>query len=181
MAARFRRSSRVQHENALFSERLKTVSKFLASLSIPSRRAKGTILVVDDDPLVLEVTQRFFEQRKMRALTAQNAIQALEILDEGRVDVVLLDIHMPHQDGFALLPKLRVLYPSVPVVMLTGDGYPAETMNRCAKLGASGFVSKHTEMENVVLAVVRALKGISEAVESAKDASPPAQPLGAVC
>lgn len=113
---------------------------------------------MDDDLYVLDVSKRFLEQRGFRVSVASEATRALEVLDEGRVNGVLLDIHLPHQDGLALLPKFRTLYPEVPVVMLTGDGYAPELMERCGRLGAAGFVSKHTELENVALALRRAVQ-----------------------
>jgi DNA-binding NtrC family response regulator len=122
-------------------------------------RGRPTVLVVDDDLFVLDVSKRFLEQRGFHVSVASEAGRALEVLDEGQVNAVLLDVHMPHQDGLALLPKFRALYPDVPVVMLTGDGYRPELMDRCGSLGAAGFVSKHTELENVALAVRRAVKG----------------------
>lgn len=116
------------------------------------------ILVVDDEPLILEMTSEFLKDAGFEAITATSSAEALKRIAEKPVDAVLLDIRMPGEDGLAALPKIRAAQPGAPVIMLTGAGYNERLMQDALKAGASGFVSKETEMENVVLAVTRALK-----------------------
>ncbi len=118
------------------------------------------ILVVDDEPLILEMTSEFLKDAGFEAATATSSTEALKRIAEKPVDAVLLDIRMPGEDGLAALPKIRAAQPGVPVIMLTGAGYNETLMQDALKLGASGFVSKETEMENVVLAVKSALKHV---------------------
>lgn len=122
------------------------------------RKPAGRILVVDDEPLILEMTSEFLKDAGFEAITAASSAEALERVAEKPVDAVLLDVRMPGEDGFAALPKIRGAQPGVPVIMLTGGGYDETLMQNALKAGASGFVSKETEMENVVLAVKRVLK-----------------------
>lgn len=121
-------------------------------------KTASCILVVDDEPLILEMTSEFLKDAGFEAVTATSASEALKRIAEKPVDAVLLDIRMPEEDGFTALPKIRAAQPGVPVIMLTGAGYNESLMQDALKAGASGFVSKETEMENVVLAVKRALK-----------------------
>ncbi|MFZ4694065.1 MAG: response regulator [Verrucomicrobiia bacterium] len=122
------------------------------------RKPTGRILVVDDEPLILEMTSEFLKDAGFEAITATSSSEALKCIAEKPVDAVLLDIRMPGEDGLSALPKLRAAQPGVPVIMLTGAGYNETLMQDALKAGASGFVSKETEMENVILAVKRALK-----------------------
>jgi DNA-binding response OmpR family regulator len=131
------------------------------------RKSASRVLIVDDEPLILEMTSEFLQGAGFEAVTALSAAEALKAIASKPVDAVLLDVHMPGEDGFAAIPKIRALLPGVPIVMLTGAGYSDALMQDALKAGASGYVSKETEMENVVLAVKRAIKQARGAGEKA--------------
>jgi signal transduction histidine kinase/CheY-like chemotaxis protein len=67
------------------------------------------VLVVDDDRESREVIAATLQERHAGVLTASSAAQALAVLNEQRVDVLLADIGMPHEDGYALIRKIRAL------------------------------------------------------------------------
>jgi PAS domain S-box-containing protein len=85
------------------------------------RGGSGTILVVEDNPAVADVTATLLGQLGYRVLRAPGAAEALSLLDDGDVDLVLTDIVMPGpMDGLALAAEIRRQYPQVPVVLTTG-------------------------------------------------------------
>ncbi|MCC7519253.1 MAG: response regulator transcription factor [Verrucomicrobiae bacterium] len=122
------------------------------------RKPSGRVLVVDDEPLILEMTSVFLKNAGFEAVTAASSAEALRRLAEKPVDAVLLDIRMPDEGGLQALPKFRAAQPDVPVIMLTGVGYEENLMREALEAGANGFVSKDTEMENIVLAIKRVVK-----------------------
>jgi CheY-like chemotaxis protein len=67
-----------------------------------------TILIVDDEPILQEVCAFWLKQDGYRrVLTASDGIEALTILERGRIDMLIADIHMPKMDGMALIRRIR--------------------------------------------------------------------------
>lgn len=82
----------------------------------------ATVLLVDDEPEVLEVTKESIEDYFHEVLTAQGVTQALKVLEEHRVDIVVCDFKMPRKDGLELRKIVMQKYPHVQFVLLTGYG-----------------------------------------------------------
>ena len=78
------------------------------------------ILVVDDDPLVLMGTVDMLEDLGHLVMPAKSGLQALDILQETRVDLVLTDQSMPQMTGSELATRIRALHPDLPIVLVTG-------------------------------------------------------------
>ena len=85
---------------------------------------QGTILVVDDEPLLRNVAARLLEGLGYLALTAPDGESALKILreEDGKIDLVLLDLFMPGLSGLQTWEQLRALYPGVRVLFSSGYG-----------------------------------------------------------
>ncbi|MER8743106.1 response regulator [Mesorhizobium sp. M1004] len=106
------------------------------------------ILVVDDEPDVEPLFRQQF-RRDIRASRftmefAQSAIDALEQIDHAEgvtLILVLSDINMPGLSGLELLPKIKVLRPDVPVIMITAYG-DAETKRKALENGAEALLTK---------------------------------------
>jgi DNA-binding response OmpR family regulator len=101
------------------------------------------VLVVDDDPILLEFATVHLSSPSAVIETAPDGATAWSMLTRGDFDVVLLDIVMPGPDGFSLLEKIRAepKLRHLPVVMLTGHEDIA-TIDRAFSLGANSFVAK---------------------------------------
>ena len=80
----------------------------------------ATILVVDDDLLVLESLDDFLKQASYNVTTANSAREAIEQARETPYDVAVLDMKMPEMDGFQVAAMLRQLQPSLRVIIFTG-------------------------------------------------------------
>jgi CheY-like chemotaxis protein len=106
------------------------------------------ILVVDDEPDVEPLFRQQF-RRDIRASRftmefAQSAVDALEQIDHAEgvtLILVLSDINMPGMSGLDLLPKIKVLRPNVPVIMITAYG-DAETKRKALENGAEALLTK---------------------------------------
>lgn len=124
--------------------------------SAPGGVGKRTVLVVDDSPTVLKLVGMALERQGHTVLVAANPLQALARLDEVTPDLVLLDITMPHMDGFQLckLIKSNPQTAKVPVVMLSGkDGLFDKVRGRMA--GAVDHVAKPFDPAVLLQAVER--------------------------
>lgn len=104
---------------------------------------QGHILVVDDYLLNRMQLQRTLEQQGHTVALAENGRQALEMLEEGRFDLVLLDILMPEMDGFEVLARLKgdPARRDLPVIVISSLD-EMESVIRCIAMGAEDFLPK---------------------------------------
>jgi signal transduction histidine kinase/ligand-binding sensor domain-containing protein/DNA-binding response OmpR family regulator len=82
----------------------------------------STVLVVDDNTTNRTILQRLLQQWKIRPLLAASGREALSMLDQHRVDLVISDLHMPEMDGIALAKTLRTKNNDVPILLLSSVG-----------------------------------------------------------
>ena len=118
---------------------------------------RGTILVVDDDAKVLRTLADILKSRQFDVVTAENGRKALQIIDEGRVDAVLLDLVLGREDGLEVLRRIGGCLPGLPVIILTGHGTITKAVE-AVKVGAFDFLEKPVESEKIVLALENALR-----------------------
>ena len=101
------------------------------------------ILVVDDDPILLEFAKVYLATPAATIETAAGVDGALELMRSQAFDIVLVDIEMPKRDGYELLEIIRrtPATRSIPVMMLTGHEDIA-SIDRSYDLGATAFTTK---------------------------------------
>jgi CheY-like chemotaxis protein len=106
-----------------------------------------TILVTDDDKMILEGFKDLFERRGYRVLLADNGDLALAQLAKERVDMVFMDIVMPYKEGLETLIEIRRRFPDLPVYSMTGGGKhnKQDFFALAQKLGATGTLLKPIE------------------------------------
>jgi DNA-binding NtrC family response regulator len=88
-------------------------------LDFHSRHGR-TVLVVDDDLFILRYIEKALKMAKYEVKTANSGDQALIVLTEQKVDLVLTDIVMPDGDGFRLAARVKECDPDLPVLFMTG-------------------------------------------------------------
>jgi DNA-binding response OmpR family regulator len=115
-----------------------------------------TILVCDDEPDVRDMLQEYLKRRGYEVLTAEHSVALHKILETEQIDLIILDINMPGDDGLTTLRNLRPDN-QVPVVMLTAAG---EVFDRILglEMGADDYLGKPVdlrELEARVKAVLR--------------------------
>ena len=99
-----------------------------------------TILLVDDDAALLEVTSIVLASEGYRVLTAEDGVEALRILGRETLDLVVLDIMLPRMSGFEVLKKMRERS-DVPVVLLTAKSQSVDKVVGL-ELGADDYITK---------------------------------------
>ena len=115
------------------------------------------VLVIDDDPGVRDYLQTLATRQGYEVFVAADGESALAGLDETRPDIVTLDAILPGLDGVDVLKRLKQSLPHVPVIMLSGHGH-ARTIVQAMQLGASDFLRKPFEVEELDLAFKKALE-----------------------
>lgn len=100
-----------------------------------------TILLVDDDKLVLSTFCYALEQKGYRVLLAENGRHALTHLEQSTPHVMFLDIIMPEKEGLETLIEIKKRFPLVPVYVMSGGG-GADFLYMARKFGATGTIQK---------------------------------------
>jgi len=118
---------------------------------------KRTVLVVDDESNMLAVMRMILEDAGYDVLTASSGEQALPLLENPDVDVVLSDVRMPGMGGEAFLARSRAERPDVPIIVATAHG-TIKSAVRAVSSGASDYLTKPFEPEELEIAVHNAVK-----------------------
>jgi two-component system response regulator AtoC len=128
------------------------------------------VLVIDDDPGIREYLEALALRQGYRVTAVADGEEALARLGACRPDIVTLDAVLPGMDGLETLRQLKKLAPAVPVIMLSGHGQ-ASTIVEAMRLGASNFLRKPFEAEELELAFQKALEthALKEEVETLRD------------
>jgi DNA-binding response OmpR family regulator len=103
-----------------------------------------TILVADDDALTRSAYKSALERSGYRVFTAQDGEEALHIVGQGGVDLLLLDILMPRKEGLETLIEIKKHFPALTVIAMSAGGSRSETdfLAVAAKFGADGTLRK---------------------------------------
>jgi DNA-binding NtrC family response regulator len=100
-----------------------------------------SILVVDDELLIRDLLYDYFSGQGWSISVTESGEEALDILKEKKIDLVLTDIRMPKMDGLALASEVRQAHPDIPVVVMTG--YPSvETAVAALRTKVIDYVTK---------------------------------------
>jgi two-component system response regulator MprA len=124
-------------------------------LATSSERPPACVLVVDDDPDIVDVLSLILESRGYRVLSARDGHRALQLLKgPDRPQLVLLDLMMPGMDGWQFFAEQRAdpELARVPVVLLTGN---AQGQGELEGLGAAGYLRKPVELQTLLETVKR--------------------------
>ena len=124
---------------------------------------QATILVVDDDPCIRELLSLHLTNAGYDVRVAEDAIVAGHLLLKQLPDLVLLDVDMPHMDGFQLMEALKAdqTVRHVPVLFLTAN---EEGKERGNKLGAVGYLPKPILASQLLAEVARHIPGAPQPI-----------------
>jgi two-component system response regulator HydG len=123
----------------------------------PERGAPGTVLLIDDEPLLLRSLRRTLEGEGHRTALAESAEAAEPRLAESEPDVVLVDLGLGRDGGRALLEGLKREHPEVEVIVITGNA-SIESAVDCIRAGAFDYLAKPFDDHRVRTTVRRAIE-----------------------
>ncbi len=117
------------------------------------------ILVIDDEPLVLEVLKIRLKMKNYEVITASDGAEGIESAMREKPDLIILDIIMPGLDGYQVCRKLKedIKTKAIPVIMLTALGQSAEREKGYSS-GAYGYIFKPFDDEELLNSIEEALK-----------------------
>ncbi len=112
----------------------------------------ATILIVDDDRKICRLEDIYLRSEGFDTLVARDGFEALSIIGQKRVDLIVADILMPNLDGQGLLRALREHYIATPVLMMTSRS-AFEDKKRLFECGADDYMVKPVDLEELVLRI----------------------------
>ena len=117
-------------------------------------KAKATVLFVDDDESVLEVTCMMLEKLGYNTVTATSVSEAVEIYREKRsdIDLVILDLKMPGGGGTDAFKRIKEINPIAKILISTGSGHDPE-VEVLMSLGCKGVIQKPFGLETMSKAI----------------------------
>jgi two-component system OmpR family response regulator len=110
---------------------------------------KFKVLIVDDEEDFLETIVKRLRARNIEVTGAESGYKALELIDDGNFDVVILDVKMPGLDGIETLREMKKKKPLVEVIMLTGHA-SVESGIQGMQLGAFDYVMKPVALDELL-------------------------------
>ena len=119
-----------------------------------------SVMIVDDEEDFLETLVKRLEKRDVKVIGAKSGEEALELLRESPVDVVVLDVKMPGMDGIDALKEIKRRHPLVEVVLLTGHA-STEVAIKGMELGAFDYLMKPIGMDELLYKVQDAYERVS--------------------
>lgn len=142
------------------SHLLESPSSRLPETASPSMAAslRRRILVVDDDPVVLDVVTEILEGLDVDVETCSDPEIALALFASGSYDVVISDDRMPRMCGRDMLARVRGQRPETPTILMTGYGTPDKVDEAYERSGVFGFVHKPWNNAQVLETVQAALQ-----------------------
>ena len=119
--------------------------------------SQAHVLVIDDDPAVLEVLQETLTQEGHAVSLANDGARAMQVAKETPVQIVVTDFQLPDIDGVEIIDRLTRLDAKIIPIMMTGFG-TIETAVRAMKSGAFDFITKPFDPETVAVVVRKAVE-----------------------
>ncbi len=138
----------------------KAVVSALPTSEVLHKMAEGTpldVLVVEDNPVNQKVATRLLERLGYRADVAGNGLEALQILDLRKFDLVFMDMQMPEMDGLTATREIRRRYPAKRqprIVALTANAVPGDRQ-RCLEAGMDDYVPKPAKLEHLHAVILK--------------------------
>lgn len=118
---------------------------------------KATILIVDDEAEVREVLEEYFVENGYNALTVESAAAARKLAAQHPIDLAMIDIHMPGEDGLSLARHFREHYRSIAVVMLTSASAVLDRIIGL-EMGADDYIAKPFDPRELLARVKSVLR-----------------------
>lgn len=125
---------------------------------------KTKVLVIDDDPSMLELMEFQLQAEGYKATLAHTGEEGLKLAEAYRFDVVLADLQLPDLDGIEVIKRLKEISPASEIIMVSGHGSVSKAVE-ATKAGAFYFVEKPVEFEELMILIEMAIERRDQAEE----------------
>jgi len=122
---------------------------------------KQHVLIVDDDPSILEVLDARLTAAGFKVYKASNGPSALKLLKKHQVDILVSDMKMPEMSGLELLEESYTICPHLPVIFLTAYGTIPDAVN-AVKAGAIDYIAKPFDGKELTCKITKILSGTTQ-------------------
>ena len=122
------------------------------------------VLVAEDDFAVRKLTTVLLKNAGFSARAFESAEEAYISAEENRPSLALVDVMLPHENGYALTKKLRSLYPDLPIIIVTAKSLPADKRDGFLS-GADDYLVKPVDEEELILRIRALLRRSGTAYE----------------
>ncbi|MFW5710459.1 MAG: sigma-54-dependent transcriptional regulator [bacterium] len=117
----------------------------------------STILIIDDEPGIRTVLTDILEDEDYQVLSAADGLEGMDIIKNDSVDLVILDVWLPHMGGIDVLKEIKTLYPDLSVIVISGHAN-IDMAVKAVKNGAFDFLEKPLSLDKVITLVGNSLK-----------------------
>ena len=121
------------------------------------------ILVIEDDPEFLNLTQIWLQKAEYEVITAEDGVEGMRCLYSRRPNLVLLDVNMPKMDGYEVCRRIRDMS-DIPVLMVTVNGQKADRLKGFS-LGADDYIAKPVDFPELIARVQAVLRRAGSATQ----------------
>ena len=118
---------------------------------------ENLILLVDDEPVFTQFTQKILSEKGMKVVTAFNKAEGLDLFEKHHPDCVILDIFLPDGSGVDLIKPVRAIDSKVPIIMVSGQNEVDEVV-RAMKDGANDYIKKPFQGDELFLKIQMVLE-----------------------
>lgn len=129
--------------------------------NVPYKEANGMakVLIIEDDEHIWKIIEYRLKKEKHDLVWASDGLQALEILETIKPDLIISDIMIPYMDGIQILKKIKTddELKDIPIIMLTSKAQEKD-ITKALELGAQDYITKPFSPSELILRVNKALK-----------------------
>ena len=116
------------------------------------------ILVVDDEAPTRELLSLYFKKRGYDVTTASTAADAMRVVKEIPLQLVILDLNLGDDDGLDLLQPIQQAHPKIPIIIFSGIDMDEKSLEYARQNGARGYIHKTQPLDQILAEVQRALQ-----------------------
>ena len=122
-----------------------------------AKPAQHTVLIIDDDRLLCEMTKEYLSSAALKVITAHTGREGLEICSRNHIDIVLLDQKLPDREGYDLCPEIINFSENVKIIFITA--FPSfKNALKAIESGAFSYLTKPFELKELKLAIDKCLR-----------------------
>lgn len=115
------------------------------------------ILLVEDDRIIASLVKKYLDIRGFIVHHAEDGVSGLKEFEKYQFDLLILDVMMPHKDGYTLAEEIRAKDPYIPILFMSSNNLPKDKI-KAFRLGADDYVTKPVNVEELLLRIEVILK-----------------------